>query len=160
MACAPVEARRPLWPRSTLVVAEIAIALVLLTTAGALLRSYQRMLAVDPGYRADHVLVAGYQLPLDQYPTDASVNAFHRAVLERLSHKPGVVAAAFTNILPASDSAGMSASRSKRIRSNPEAEVRVLRHYRRRLFRSPEFPCSRNACSPRKTEPMRPSSSS
>ncbi|MGA2729034.1 MAG: ABC transporter permease [Terracidiphilus sp.] len=97
------------WLRSTLVVAEIAIALVLLTTAGALLRSYQRMLAVDPGYRADHVLVAGYQLPLDQYPTDASVNAFHRAVLERLSHKPGVVAAAFTNILPASDSAGMSA---------------------------------------------------
>ncbi len=97
------------WLRSTLVVAEIAIALVLLTTAGALLRSYQKMLEIDPGYRADHVLVAGYQLPLDQYPTDASVNAFHHDVLERLSHKPGVVAAAFTNILPASDSAGMSA---------------------------------------------------
>ncbi len=97
------------WLRSTLVVAEIAIALVLLTTAGALLRSYQKMLAVDPGYRADHVLVAGYRLPLDQYPSDASVNAFHDEVLERLSHKPGVVAAAFTNILPASDSAGMSA---------------------------------------------------
>jgi predicted permease len=97
------------WLRSTLVVAEIAIALVLLTSAGALLRSYQKMLAVDPGYRADHVLVAGYQLPLDQYPTDASVNAFHHNVLERLSHQPGVVAAAFTNILPASDSAGMSA---------------------------------------------------
>jgi putative ABC transport system permease protein len=102
-------ARSHAWLRSTLVVAEIAIALVLLTTAGALLRSYQKMLAVDPGYRADHVLVAGYQLPLDQYPTDASVNAFHHDVLERLSHKPGVVAAAFTNILPASDSAGMSA---------------------------------------------------
>ncbi|MGB9078419.1 MAG: ABC transporter permease [Terracidiphilus sp.] len=97
------------WLRSTLVVAEIAVALVLLTTAGALLRSYQKMLAVDPGYRADHVLVAGYQLPIEQYATNASVDAFRRAVLDRLAQKPSVSAVGLTDILPASNSYGMAA---------------------------------------------------
>jgi putative ABC transport system permease protein len=89
------------WLRSTLVVSEIAIALVLLTTSGVLLRSFQKMHAVDPGYRSDHLLVAGYQLPLDQYPTHASVDAFDRAVVDRLSSKPGVVAVGTSNSLPA-----------------------------------------------------------
>jgi putative ABC transport system permease protein len=88
------------WLRSTLVVSEIAIALVLLTVAGAFLRSFQKMRAVDPGYRPDHVLVAGYQLPLGQYPTDAAENAFNQQVIERLSNKPSVVHAATTSILP------------------------------------------------------------
>jgi len=90
------------WLRSALVVSEIAIALVLLTVSGAFLRSFQKMRAVDPGYRPDHVLVAGYQLPLNQYPTDASANNFNRAVVDRLSGKPGIVAIGITNFLPAS----------------------------------------------------------
>jgi putative ABC transport system permease protein len=89
------------WLRSTLVVSEIAIALVLLTTSGVLLRSFQKMHAVDPGYRSDHLVVAGYQLPLNQYPTHASVDAFNRAVVDRLSSKPGVVAVGTSNSLPA-----------------------------------------------------------
>ena len=63
-------------------IAEIAIALVLLTTCGAFLRSYQKMLAVDPGFRPDHVLVAGYQLPLKQYRTYTAVDKFHREVVD------------------------------------------------------------------------------
>jgi len=90
------------WLRSVLVVSEIAIALVLLTVAGAFLRSFQKMRAVDPGFRPDHLLVAGYQLPLNQYATDASVDAFNHAVVDRLIRKPGVIAAGITNILPAS----------------------------------------------------------
>ena len=90
------------WLRSTLVVSEIAIALVLLTVSGAFLRSFQKMRAVDPGFRPDHVLVAGYQLPLRQYPTDVSVDGFNHAVIERLSSKPGIAAVGITNILPAS----------------------------------------------------------
>ena len=102
-------AKNHAWLRSTLVVAEIAIALVLLTTAGAFLRSYQKMLAVDPGYRPDHVLVANYRLPLDQYPTDASVDAFNRTAIDRLSSKPGVSAVSISTILPGSDSYPMAA---------------------------------------------------
>ena len=88
------------WLRSTLVVTEIAVALVLLTVAGAFLRSFQKMHAVNPGYRADHVLVANYQLPANQYPSDASMNAFTQQVVERLSSKPSVTNAAVTSILP------------------------------------------------------------
>jgi predicted permease len=88
--------------RSTLVVSEIAIALVLVTISGAFLRSYQKMRAVDPGFRPDHVLVASYQLPLNQYPTDASADAFDRAVIEKFAGKPGIVAVGITDFLPAS----------------------------------------------------------
>ena len=88
------------WLRSFLVVAEIAIALVLLTTAGVFLRSYRKMLAVDPGFRPENVLVAGYQLPLRQYSTQTSADTFNRAVLDRLRSRPAVVTAGLSNTLP------------------------------------------------------------
>jgi len=88
--------------RSVLVVTEIAVALVLLTAAGALVRSFQKMRVVDPGFRADHVLVAGYNLPSQQYPNPTTSDAFNRSLLERLQAMPGVVAAGITNVLPAS----------------------------------------------------------
>jgi putative ABC transport system permease protein len=89
------------WLRSGLVVAEIAIALVLLTASGAFLRSFQKMRAVDPGFRPDHVVVAGYSLPIDQYATQSSADIFDQAVVDRLAAKPGVLAVGITNILPA-----------------------------------------------------------
>jgi putative ABC transport system permease protein len=94
------------WLRSALVVAEIAVALVLLTVSGAFLRSFQKMHAVDPGFRADHVLAAGYQLPLQQYATESAAGIFRRSLLERLKSKPGVVAVGMTNSLPASNGGG------------------------------------------------------
>lgn len=90
------------WLRSALVVSEIAVALVLLTIAGAFLRSFEHMRAVDPGFRPERALVASYRLPLNQYATRDSVNSFRREVLDRLTHKPGVMAAGFTSVLPAS----------------------------------------------------------
>jgi predicted permease len=95
--------------RSALVVSEIAIALVLLTASALLLRSFQNMRAVDPGFRPDHVLVAGYQLPLEQYPSAISADTFDRAVVDRLSSKPGMTAVGLTDILPASDASAQAA---------------------------------------------------
>jgi predicted permease len=97
------------WLRSTLVISEIAVALMLLTVSGALLRSFHKMLAVDPGFRPEHVLVAGYHLPLKEYSTHISAEQFNQAVIDRLSGKPGVVAAAITNILPGSGVSGGAA---------------------------------------------------
>jgi putative ABC transport system permease protein len=97
------------WLRSFLVVSEIAIALVLLTTAGVFLRSYGKMLAVDPGFRPEHVLVASYQLPLQQYSTQTSANNFDRAVIDRLTGAPGIVAAGMTNTLPTANNGGLAA---------------------------------------------------
>ncbi len=97
------------WLRSALVVSEVAIALVLLTVSGMFLRSLQKMLAVDPGFRADHALVGAYQLPLQQYPTTASVATFNRAVVDQLSSKPGVTAVAISNAVAVSDAFPQSA---------------------------------------------------
>jgi putative ABC transport system permease protein len=91
------------WLRSALVVSEVAIALVLLTVSGAFLRSLQKMQAVDPGFRADHALLASFQLPLRQYPTAAVVANFNRTLVEQLSRKPGVTAVAISNTVAASD---------------------------------------------------------
>lgn len=95
--------------RSALAMAETAVALVLLTASLAFLRSYQKMLAVDPGFRPEHVLVAGYHLPSAQYPANAAVETFDKAVIQGLSSKPGVLAAGISTWLPSSDFAGMSA---------------------------------------------------
>lgn len=97
------------WLRSAFVVIEIAAALVLLNVSAAFIGSYAKMLAVDPGFSADHVLVAGYQLPLAQYPTATSVEAFHRAVMDRLDSTPGVTSAGTGTTLPGSGLAGGSA---------------------------------------------------
>ena len=97
------------WLRSALVVSEVAIALMLLTVSGVFLRSLQKMQAVDPGFRADHALIAGYQLPLAQYPTPASVSSFNRAVVEQLSSKPGVIAVSISNAVAASGFSPQSA---------------------------------------------------
>jgi predicted permease len=90
------------WLRSALVTSEIATALVLLTVSGAFLLSYQKMLAVDPGFQPDHVLVAGYHLPSRQYPTNISIDNFNHAVVGRLANEPGVAAVGITTALPAS----------------------------------------------------------
>ena len=94
--------------RSALIVFEIAIALVLLTISGAFLRSFQKMRAVNPGFRPDHVLIAGYRLPLQQYSTQASSDTFNHAVVDRLSGKPGVLAVGITTAVPASGGFGES----------------------------------------------------
>ena len=96
------------WLRSTLVVAEIAIALILLTVSLAFLRSYQNMLAVDPGFRPEHVLVAGYELPGSQYKTNASVATFNREVVDRLASQASVTAVGLSSSLPANGSAGQA----------------------------------------------------
>ncbi len=94
--------------RSALVVAEIAIALILLTASGAFLRSYEKMRSIDPGFEPEHVLVAGYQLPINRYSTFASVELFHRAVVQQLEGKPQITAAGLTNSLPASGFSGQA----------------------------------------------------
>jgi predicted permease len=94
------------WLRSALVVVEIAIALILLTVSLAFLRSYQNMLAVDPGFRPEHALVAGYELPNSQYKTEASVAAFNRQVVDRLASQASVIAVGLSSSLPANGGAG------------------------------------------------------
>jgi len=86
--------------RSALVVAELAVALVLLTGAGLLLRSFDKLRAVDLGFRTDHMLTATYSLPQQQYSTQIAVDGFNGAVLAKLQQLPGVQAVGITSALP------------------------------------------------------------
>jgi len=87
--------------RSALVVMEIAIALVLLTASGLLLRSFSRMSAVDLGFRPDHVTTALYSLPQKQYATQAVIDTFNRRLLDQLRQLPGMQAAGLAGTIPA-----------------------------------------------------------
>jgi putative ABC transport system permease protein len=86
--------------RSTLVVSEIALALVLLTGAGLMLKSFMRMRAVDPGFRTEKILTMTVDLPDASYPTVTAIQAFDTSILTRLSNLPGVVAAGAVNFMP------------------------------------------------------------
>ena len=86
--------------RSSLVVAEIATALVLLTASGLLLRSFDKMRAVDLGFTPQHVTTAAYSLPQKQYEKQPQVDTFNRELLLKLSQLPGVESAGLTSMLP------------------------------------------------------------
>ncbi|MGA8669055.1 MAG: ABC transporter permease, partial [Terracidiphilus sp.] len=87
--------------RSILVVAEIAIALVLLTASCLLLRSFEKVRSVNLGYQPEHVITASYSLPQEQYTKQPQIDEFNRELLRRLSALPGVTQTALTSLLPA-----------------------------------------------------------
>jgi putative ABC transport system permease protein len=90
--------------QSALVVAEIAVALVLLAGAGLLLKSYALLRRVDPGFRPERVLTARLDLPDSKYHGPERQAAFYRQALERIESLPGVRAAGVVNDLPLSGS--------------------------------------------------------
>jgi putative ABC transport system permease protein len=92
--------RRHLWLRSSLVVTEIALALMLLATAGLLIKSFNRLQEVNPGFVRENVLTAVLALPQAKYDTPEKLNAFYDQILDRMRALPGVTSAAFTTTLP------------------------------------------------------------
>ena len=91
--------------RGALVVAEMALACVLLVGAGLLIRSFVSLLSVEPGYRADHVVALTVHA-WDYYPTEAERIAYVREANGRLAALPGVVSAGATSSLPLSSAFG------------------------------------------------------
>ncbi len=79
--------------RNTLVVSQMALALVLLVGSGLMLRSFQALRKVDPGFSPERVLTLRIILPEASYPTPDSRVAFHDELLDRIASLPGVTAA-------------------------------------------------------------------
>jgi putative ABC transport system permease protein len=88
--------------RDGLVVAEVALAVVLLAGASLLVRSYQRLRAVDPGFEPRGVLVAPIFLDMEHYGSGDRSRIYYGTLLERLRALPGVVSAGAATALPAS----------------------------------------------------------
>ena len=86
--------------RGILVVCEVALSLVLLISAGLLIRSFGQLLRVNKGFDSDRVLTFGVVLPVTQYADGAKQSAFFEQSLDRLKNLPGVEAAGMVNVLP------------------------------------------------------------
>ena len=89
--------------RSLLVMAEVALALILLIGAGLLVRSFEKLRAVNLGFRPDNVLAMSMQLNGTPYESAAQIQRFDNEILERISRVNGVTAAGLVNWLPMSD---------------------------------------------------------
>ena len=86
--------------RHALVVAQVAMAAMLLVVCGLMVRTARNLTRVDVGFRPDSVLTFRIALPEASYPTPRNVARFHDALLDRIRGVPGVVAAGATSDLP------------------------------------------------------------
>ena len=86
--------------RGVLVVAEIALAFVLLVGSGLLMRSFFKLLDIDPGFNATNVLTAGLPISQEQHPDPVALNAYLASITAAVKAVPGVRATAVTSALP------------------------------------------------------------
>ena len=122
-----------------LVIAEIALALVLLVGAGLLMKSFARLQGVNPGFNARHVLTIELSLPQTKYPSGANpsylggdnTRNFYQETLRRIARLPGVEAVACTDILPLSGtnsdwSFSIEGREMNKNEPGPDEEIRVI----------------------------------
>ncbi len=93
------------YVRRVLIVAEVAFAVVLLVGAGLLLRSFQRLRQVNPGFRTDNLLTMRMVLPSTKYSKPEQRRAFYDELLRRVDELPGVDSAGMISFLPLTFSA-------------------------------------------------------
>lgn len=82
------------WSSRALISTEIAIAIVLLFLGALLIRSFQKVIHVDPGFRTDHLLSIEITLPQPRYQYGAAaMNHFYERLIDKLNQSPGIVSA-------------------------------------------------------------------
>jgi putative ABC transport system permease protein len=89
--------------RSTLVVLEVASALVLLVGAGLMIKSFWQLQKVDPGFNPDKALTAMVALPRRKYPEEPQQIAFFQQLMEKVKTLPGVQEVGASNVVPLGD---------------------------------------------------------
>jgi putative ABC transport system permease protein len=97
--------------RSALVVAEVALALVLLIGAGLTIRSFSRLMAIDLGFDPSHVVTMRLNLPNARYPELVRWTAFHEELLRRAAAIPAVEAVGLNSAVPLDGAGSESAVR-------------------------------------------------
>ena len=105
--------------RGWLVVVELALAVVLLLGAGLLVRSFNKLMAVDLGFDRENVLTFHVSLPRSKYPTPPQTEAFYKDLLQRLNTLPGVQSAGTINHSPLQ---GHAMSAFMEIEGNPQLD--------------------------------------
>jgi len=95
--------------RGGFVVAQVALSLLLLVSAGLLIRSFDRLLRVDLGFKPERLLTLEYRLPRSKYKEPARQWNFHRGVVEQIKAVPGVQSVSLVRGLPFSGNGGTAA---------------------------------------------------
>jgi putative ABC transport system permease protein len=116
-------ANRRAFARNTFVVAQLALALVLLAGSGLLIRSFVRLIAVEPGFDTTHLLTFKVSLPRSKYGTDPLRLAFFQQFLARISAVPGVRSATTESFPPLT---GLGAATAVHLLSQPSLSVSNL----------------------------------
>ena len=122
--------------RHLLVVSELALAVLLLAGAGLMIKSFIRLLNVDPGFDPRNVLIARISLPQAKYPQHQQVDTFYRQLLERVGTAPGVEVAGMVTVLPLS---GLNSNASFEIEGRPRASEEVVQNADYRMVNSEYF---------------------
>jgi putative ABC transport system permease protein len=86
--------------RNLMVIGELALAVVMLAGSGLLIRSFSRLMAIDPGFRSKDLFTARIELPDSKYPTDAQKSQFFAQLLKNIRELPGVRSASADAFLP------------------------------------------------------------
>jgi putative ABC transport system permease protein len=107
------------------VVVEVALAVVLLSGAALLGKSFLRLPNVDPGFQTDRVVTAVINLPRAHYPTTGQAARFYEALIGRASALPGVKAAALTDVLPLAGDDNRSGVQVEGFEPKPGERVRM-----------------------------------
>jgi predicted permease len=94
--------------RALLGAGEIALAVVLVAGAALLIRSFENLLRINPGFSAERVLSLRISLPTNIYRDSAATQRFFLQLLDRIEQLPGVTAAATTNVRPLAESHSLS----------------------------------------------------
>jgi putative ABC transport system permease protein len=117
--------------RSALVVAEVALSLMLLIGAGLMVRSFQRLHRVNPGFEAHGVLTANVAVAQNQFPAPADQARFFEQVLERVRALPAVVSAGVVDNIPLNENGShqpiaIEGTALVPMSEQPEVDVRAI----------------------------------
>jgi predicted permease len=110
--------------RHSFIVAQVAIAFILLTGAGLLGLSLKQAMAVSPGFRASHILTGRVALPSKNYPDDATRLAFTERLMKEIGRQPGLLAVGIVTNVPLSGKNGKSAATVKGFVRKPGESAR------------------------------------
>ena len=115
--------KRRRFARSAFVVAQLSLALVLLAGSGLLIRSFVRLVGVQPGFDTSHLLTFKVSLPQSKYATDKLCMAFFQQLLARIGAVPGVRSVTMENYPPLT---GLGAATGVHLLSQPQLSLMDL----------------------------------
>ncbi len=115
--------------RALLVVTQVSLALMLLVGSGLLLRSLQRLIAVDTGFEPSHLLTLQIQTSGNRFSSDTTTYRFFQSAVDAVGELPGVTSAALTSQLPLSGDLDLYGTQFLPAPANDQGEVRGTFRY-------------------------------